>query len=184
MAGDLVMRDIPNPKSKLHPRWDGPFVILDASDKDTYQLATANGHIIKNLVNSARVRKLTVEERTQYRNEFWNASSRLRLHDKRAEQEQQLHDVNKRMREATLEHLQAQRRPPAASPPATTSDNPPPRDPPDGLEKVAEIVKEKRQLEQALKSAPEVVPVPAAPPEPPRGIVKRLRRLPARFRND
>src|SRR5213078_456949 len=33
-AGDLVMRDIPNPKSKLHPRWDGPFVVLEASDKN------------------------------------------------------------------------------------------------------------------------------------------------------
>src|SRR5438045_8706207 len=98
-------------ESKLHPRWDGPFVVLNASDKGTYQLATANGYTIKNLVNDARVRKLTAEERAQYRNEFWNASSRLKLHDRRAQQEQQLHEVNQRLREATLEHLQAQRQP-------------------------------------------------------------------------
>lgn len=33
------------------PKWDDPFVVLASSDKDTYKLATANGYIIKNLIN-------------------------------------------------------------------------------------------------------------------------------------
>ena len=51
LNGDLVMCTPLNRKSKLHPRWDGPFVVLDSTDKDVYQLATASGHILKNLVN-------------------------------------------------------------------------------------------------------------------------------------
>jgi transposase InsO family protein/uncharacterized protein (UPF0335 family) len=184
LAGNLVMRNIPNPKSKLHPQWDGPFVVLDVSDKDTYQLATANGYIVKNLINGARIRKLTADERTKYQNEFWNASERLKLHDRRAEREQQLHEVNKRLKEATLENLQAQRQQRATSPPAATSDNPPPRDLQSGLERIARTAQEKRELEKAIKSAAEHVPTPRVPPEPPRGVLKRLRRLPARFRSD
>jgi len=34
-------------KSKLRPRWEGPFVVLDSTEKDVYQLATANGYILK-----------------------------------------------------------------------------------------------------------------------------------------
>jgi hypothetical protein len=45
MSGDLVMREPLSRKSKLHPRWDGPFVIVGSSEKDVFQLATANGPI-------------------------------------------------------------------------------------------------------------------------------------------
>jgi len=38
MPGDLVMREPLNRKSKLHPRWDGRFVI-GSSEKDVFQLA-------------------------------------------------------------------------------------------------------------------------------------------------
>ena len=82
--GDLVMRASLNRKSKLHPRWDGPFVVLDSSEKDVYQLATANGHVLENLVNRKRLRKLDQDKRKQYTNNFWEASNRLKLHDERA----------------------------------------------------------------------------------------------------
>ena len=52
--GDLVMRSIEQ-ETKLHCKWDGPFVVLDSTDKDVYQLATANGYILKNLVNVGRL---------------------------------------------------------------------------------------------------------------------------------
>jgi hypothetical protein len=70
MPGDLVMRTPLNRKSKLHPKWDGPFVVLASTDTDVYQLATANGHILNNLINQARIRKLTLEEVDNYCNEF------------------------------------------------------------------------------------------------------------------
>ena len=167
IAGDLVMRNVPNPKSKLHPKWDGPFVVVDISDKNTYQLATANGYIIRNLINDARVRKLTADERMKYRDEFWNASDRLKLHDKRAEQEQQLHDVNKRLKEATLEHLQAQQQSQSSF----------------DLGQIAEISQEKRNLEHALKTASESTSASPPSSERPCGIIKRIRHLTAQFRD-
>ena len=33
LAGDLVIRAPLNRKSKLHPRWEGLFVVLDSTDK-------------------------------------------------------------------------------------------------------------------------------------------------------
>jgi len=68
--GDLVMRSPINRKLKLHPEWDGPFVVLEVTDKDAVQLASANGYIINNLVNKAHLRKLDIDERAKYRNEF------------------------------------------------------------------------------------------------------------------
>src|SRR5436190_14831110 len=109
VAGNLVMRDVPSPKSKPHSRWDGPFVVLASSEKDVYQLATANGYVLRNLVNVARLRKLTADERVQYHNEFWAPSERLNTYDERAKREEHLLDVNKRLSEATIEHLQAQK---------------------------------------------------------------------------
>jgi len=84
LTGDLVMRLPLNQKSKLHPRWEGPFVILDSTEKDVYQLGTANGHILENLVNIERLRKLDADERKQYTGDFWEASERLKLYDERA----------------------------------------------------------------------------------------------------
>jgi hypothetical protein len=70
MPSDLVMRELLNHKSKLHPRWDGPFIILGATDKDVYQLATANGYTLPNLHNVARLRKLDKDERIRYAGDF------------------------------------------------------------------------------------------------------------------
>src|SRR5438045_8685705 len=41
IPGDLVMREPLNRKSKLPPRWDGPFVTLTSTDKDASQIPTA-----------------------------------------------------------------------------------------------------------------------------------------------
>ena len=54
IPGDLVMRSPINRKSKLHPKWDGPFVVLDSTDTDVYQLATANGYKLPNLCHEWR----------------------------------------------------------------------------------------------------------------------------------
>ena len=67
---DLVMHSPINRKSKLHPEWDGSFVVLEVTDKDAVQLASANGYIINNLVNKAHLRKLDTDERIKYRNKF------------------------------------------------------------------------------------------------------------------
>ena len=103
------MRSPLNRKSKLHPKWDGPFVVLNSTDKDAYQLATSNGHILGNLVNRARIRKLDESERKKYTGDFWEASSRLKLHDQLAKDQKQLQDLNVELRKATLANIKAQR---------------------------------------------------------------------------
>ena len=110
IKGDLVMRKPLNRKSKLHPKWDGPFVVLDFTDKDSYQLATANGYVLQTLTNAVRLRKLSSDEVTRYTGQFWHASSRLRLHDQLAKQQKELHDLDVALRKATTAHLNAQRR--------------------------------------------------------------------------
>jgi hypothetical protein len=75
--GDLVMRSPINRLSKLHPVWEGPFVVLDCTDSDTYQLASANSYILRNLTNKKCLRRLKPEERVLYADEFWAASHRL-----------------------------------------------------------------------------------------------------------
>jgi len=101
--GDLVMRSPINRKSKLHPEWDGPFVVLEVTDKDAVQLASANGYIINNLVNKARLRKLDTDERVKYRNEFWEASNRLKRHDVLVKQRQRIQELEIEGLEATME---------------------------------------------------------------------------------
>ena len=163
IIGDLVMRVTLNRKSKLHPPWDGPFVVLDSTDKDTYQLATANGHILENVVNADRLRKLNETERKQYTGDFWAASERLKLHDKRARDQTELHDLDVKLKNATIANLEAQK----LGKPAP-------------LDKVAEVSSQKRQLERQLQSDTDSGPPPAAPVSSEFG--KRLRRLPSRFR--
>ena len=87
---DLVMRKVLNQKSKLHPKYDGPFVTIASTDRDVYQLSSPNGHVLQNLVNSARLRKLSSSEIEKYTNEFWHTSERLKLHDRRASEARKL----------------------------------------------------------------------------------------------
>ena len=140
IPGDLVMRII-SQDSKIHPKWDGPFLVLASSEKDVYQLATANGYTLQKLVNIARLRKLSIDECAKYTGEFWNASERLKSQNERARQEQALIDVNKRLGEATIEHLEAQK---AHASPSDISKS---------MAKIAEVAKEKRELGKAVKAA-------------------------------
>src|SRR5881392_4221350 len=34
----------------MWPKWDGPFVVLEYTDKNTYQLGSSNGYLVRNLV--------------------------------------------------------------------------------------------------------------------------------------
>lgn len=54
--GDLVKRRH-EAGTKLHPRWDGPFVIRDMTDKNTYQLQTCNRYVLKHLYNGERLQR-------------------------------------------------------------------------------------------------------------------------------
>ena len=91
--GDLVMRKRINVESKLHPRWDGPFVIVSSTPDGTYHLATANGYHIKMQANQARLRRLNHSETRRYINDFWHASERTRKLDQqvlRAERDREI----------------------------------------------------------------------------------------------
>ena len=166
LLGDLVMRTPLNRKSKMHPRWDGPFVVLDSSDKDVYQLGTANGHILENLVNVSRLRKLDESERRSYIGDFWAASSRLKIRDQRAKDQRQLHDLDIRLRETTIANLEAQRRKEPAP-----------------LTEIAKISSQKRQLERQLESEKPSISTPSVPAAvDSTARPQRPRRPPFRFR--
>jgi hypothetical protein len=76
--GDLVKRRH-EAGTKLHPRWDGPFIVRDVTDKNTYQLQTRNGYVLKNLYNGARLRRYFPSSSSE--NALWFASSGLRQKD-------------------------------------------------------------------------------------------------------
>ena len=44
---------ITNPQFSTFERREGPFVVVDSTEKGAYQLVTANGHI-ENLINTKR----------------------------------------------------------------------------------------------------------------------------------
>lgn len=56
--GNTVMRYRTNRANKLEPKWDGPFTVIDSSDKNTYQLQTPNGYVLRQLVNGEKLRKI------------------------------------------------------------------------------------------------------------------------------
>jgi hypothetical protein len=103
------MRQVLNRSSKLHPPWDGPFVVLDTTDHDVYQLGTANGYILPNLTNALRLRRLSAAEAEKYREDFWYASKRLRLYDRLVKEQTELNEVQKDLAKATTEALNRQK---------------------------------------------------------------------------
>jgi hypothetical protein len=108
-AGDLVMRKPINIRNKLWPKWDGPFVVVDYTDKNTYQLGSANGYIVRRLINGERLRKLSEVELREYRGQFWHASCRLKTYDEKAKRERDLHEAEVEMRKVTLENMKLQK---------------------------------------------------------------------------
>lgn len=54
--GDRVLRCFEGRPSKLHPKWDGPFIIRDAYPSNMFSPMTSNGHILKTKVNGSRIK--------------------------------------------------------------------------------------------------------------------------------
>ena len=104
--GDLVMRKRINVESKLHPRWDGPFVIVSSTPDGTYHLATANGYHIKMQANQARLRRLTHSETRRYVNDFWHASARVKKLDQQVLQAQRDREITATMLQNRANALQ------------------------------------------------------------------------------
>jgi transposase InsO family protein len=78
--GDLVLR-VNERQSKIHPRWDGPFIIHDVSDKNTYQLRTRNGYILRHLYNGSRLQRYYPGRWADPVPSLWYASSELQRKD-------------------------------------------------------------------------------------------------------
>jgi hypothetical protein len=76
--GDLVKRRHEG-STKIHPKWDGPFVIRDITDKNTYQLRTRNGYILKSLYNGERLQRYFLPSGVQ--ESLWFSSSSLQQKD-------------------------------------------------------------------------------------------------------
>jgi hypothetical protein len=55
--GELVLRKFESRLSKLHPQWDGPFVIHSANSNGSFRLQSPNGHILKFTTNGDRLKR-------------------------------------------------------------------------------------------------------------------------------
>jgi hypothetical protein len=75
--GDVVLRRHEG-KTKLHPKWDGPFIVYNMTSRNTFQLATRGGYILRRLYNGERLRRFRGPwpERN-----LWFASAALLRHD-------------------------------------------------------------------------------------------------------
>ena len=89
--GDVVKRQH-EAGTKLHPRWDSPFVIRDVTDKNVYQLQTRNGYVLKNLYNGSRLQRYFPSSNSD--SSLWFASSGLRQKDKKARRTQNQRERN------------------------------------------------------------------------------------------
>ena len=143
--------------------------MLDFTDNNSYQLATANGYVLQTLTNVARLRKLSSDEVTRYTGKFWHASSPLRLYDQLAKQQSELHDLDVALRKATMTHLEAQQRREPAS-----------------LHKHAELSAKRQQALRNIRDteAQHAKDAAASRPETtPTQRTRRVIRLPSRYRD-
>lgn len=84
--GDLVLRRTKD-ESKLHPRWDGPFIVHDLTDRNTYQLRTRGGYILRTLYNAERLKPYHSSEPEP---RLWYSSAELQRRDAKARFERDL----------------------------------------------------------------------------------------------
>lgn len=56
-VGDIVLRRFEGRPTKLHPLWDGPFIICAAKGSGVFSLKTSNGHVLRMNVNGSRLKK-------------------------------------------------------------------------------------------------------------------------------
>ena len=72
--------------TKLHPKWDGPFVIRAVTDKNVYQLQTRNGYVLRHLYNGERLRPYHPSSNSD--TSLWFASSDLKKRDAIVEEQE------------------------------------------------------------------------------------------------
>ena len=89
----------------------------------------------------------------------------MKVRDQRAKDQKQLHDLDVRLKKATIANLEAQR-----------------RGEPAPLTQIADISSQRRQLERQLESERPPIAAPSAPPAESTGRPQRPRRPPFRFR--
>lgn len=80
--GDLVLRKFDGRPTKLHPQWDGPFIIKDANPQGVYTLMTSNGHVLRMKYNGSKIKKFNGS-----REDFYFASEELHRRDAKARRE-------------------------------------------------------------------------------------------------
>lgn len=75
-VGDVVLRRFEGQPTKLHPKWDGPFVIADSKGNGVFSLRTSNGHLLRMNFNGARLKKYNRDS-----DSFYFASQALHRRD-------------------------------------------------------------------------------------------------------
>lgn len=69
---DLVLRKFDGRPTKLHPKWDGPFIVKESTPEGVYTLMTSNGHVLRMNYNAAKLKKFNGSQ-----SDFFFASQEL-----------------------------------------------------------------------------------------------------------
>lgn len=75
-VGDVVLRRFEGRPTKLHPLWDGPFIICAAKGSGVFSLKDSNGHILRMNVNGSRLKRYLGST-----DKFYYSSQELRCQD-------------------------------------------------------------------------------------------------------
>lgn len=79
IIGDLVLRKFDGSPTKLHPQWDGPFIIREATPEGVYTLMTSNSDILRMKYNGLKLKKFNSS-----RDDLYFASEELHRRDAKA----------------------------------------------------------------------------------------------------
>jgi hypothetical protein len=101
------MRRVQNRKTKLHPKWDGPFVLYEVINSNAFQLASS-GRSVLNLTHGEPIRRLDLTDREHYQQRLWHASEQLKTHDRKAREAEATAEVDNEIRKAIRDILAIQ----------------------------------------------------------------------------
>jgi len=85
-AADLVLHQFEGRPSKLHPKWDGPFIIHQENSNGSFKLKAPNGKILSYTTNGDRLKKYYGHTKTLYFNQNVHKGEGTRMgHNKEAQ---------------------------------------------------------------------------------------------------
>lgn len=77
-----MLRKFDGRPTKLHPQWDGRFIIKESTPQGVYTLMTSNGHVLRMKYNGMKLKRFNGSQEN-----FYFASEELHRRDAQAQRE-------------------------------------------------------------------------------------------------